>query len=80
MKELETTPWYICNEEDTNYCAYMDTDSVYIHAEPILRYLYPDFDTMSDEQKDEALIFFHHSYPVRILIVPDCVRSFAQFF
>ena len=55
MKELETTPWYICNEEDTNYCAYMDTDSVYIHAEPMLRYLYPDFDTMSDEQKDEAL-------------------------
>mgnify|MGYP003126595994 CR=1 FL=1 len=55
MKELETTPWYICNEEDTNYCAYMDTDSVYIHAEPILRYLYPNFDTMSDEQKDEAL-------------------------
>jgi len=55
MKGLETTPWYICNEEDTNYCAYMDTDSVYIHAEPMLRYLYPDFDTMSDEQKDEAL-------------------------
>jgi hypothetical protein len=55
MKELETTPWYICNEEDTNYCAYMDTDSVYIHAEPMLRHLYPDFDTMSDEQKDEAL-------------------------
>jgi DNA polymerase elongation subunit (family B) len=55
MKELETTPWYICNEEDTNYCAYMDTDSVYIHAEPMLRYLYPNFDTMSDEQKDEAL-------------------------
>ena len=27
MKYLEETPWFICDKEDTNYCAYVDTDS-----------------------------------------------------
>jgi hypothetical protein len=39
MKHLEETPWWICDKEDTNYCAYMDTDSVYLDAEPILKHL-----------------------------------------
>ena len=55
MKHLEQTPWFICDQEDTNYCAYVDTDSNYFHAEPILRHLYPNFDKMSDLEKDEAL-------------------------
>ena len=55
MKHLEQTPWFICDQEDTNYCAYVDTDSNYFHAEPILRHLYPNFDEMSDLEKDEAL-------------------------
>ena len=38
-----------------NYCAYVDTDSNYFHAEPILKALLPDFDEMSDEDKDEKL-------------------------
>ena len=55
MKHLEDTPWWICDSEDTNYCSYVDTDSNYFHADPILRYLYPNFDEMSDKRKDNAL-------------------------
>ena len=55
MKHLEDTPWYICDKGDTNYCAYMDTDSVYIHAEPILKNLYSNFEQMTSEEKDSAL-------------------------
>ena len=55
MKHLEEVPWYICDEEDINYCTYSDTDSVYLHAEPLLRYLHPNFDNMPGEQKDEEL-------------------------
>tara|TARA_Y100000296_G_C5134002_1_gene237161 strand:+ start:140 stop:1129 length:990 start_codon:yes stop_codon:yes gene_type:complete len=55
MKHLQDTPWWICDPEDTNYCSYVDTDSNYFHAEPLLRHLYPNFDEMSDKDKDNAL-------------------------
>jgi len=55
MKFLEETPPIICNPKDTNYVIYSDTDSLYVHAEPILRYLYPDFDQMSSKDKDNKL-------------------------
>ena len=55
MKHLEDTPWWICDPEDTNFVAYSDTDSIYIHAEPLLKHLYPDFDQMSSEDKDDKL-------------------------
>lgn len=55
MKHLEETPWFICDKEDENYCAYVDTDSNYFNAEPILKHLYPDFELFSDEEKDEKL-------------------------
>jgi DNA polymerase elongation subunit (family B) len=55
MKHIEDTPWWICDLEDTNYVAYSDTDSIYIHAEPLLRHLYPDFEEMSSEKKDDKL-------------------------
>ena len=55
MKQLETTPWFICDKEDENYCVYVDTDSNYYNAEPMLRKLYPNFDSMSEEERDEAL-------------------------
>ena len=55
MKHLEDTPWWICDPEDTNYVAYSDTDSIYIHAEPLLRHLYPNFEEMSSEEKDDVL-------------------------
>jgi hypothetical protein len=35
MITLETTPWFICQEEDINYCAYVDTDSNYYNAEEV---------------------------------------------
>jgi DNA polymerase elongation subunit (family B) len=55
MKHIQDTPWWICDPEDTNYVAYSDTDSIYIHAEPLLRHLYPDFEEMSSEEKDNKL-------------------------
>lgn len=55
MKHIEDTPWWICDPEDTNYVAYSDTDSIYIHAEPLLKHLYSDFDQMSSEDKDDKL-------------------------
>ena len=55
MKHLEDTPWWICDEGDYNFCAYVDTDSNYFNAEPLLKHLYPNFEEMSDEQKDNVL-------------------------
>ena len=55
MKHLEETPWFICDKEDTNYCAYVDTDSNYFNAEPILLHLFPDFESLSDKEKDSKL-------------------------
>ena len=55
MKHLEETPWWICDADDENYCAYVDTDSNYFNAEPILKHLYPDFESFPDEEKDEKL-------------------------
>ena len=55
MKHLEETPWWICDEGDYNFCAYVDTDSNYFNAEPLLKHLYPNFEEMSDEEKDDVL-------------------------
>ncbi len=55
MKHIEDTPWWICDKEDENYCAYVDTDSNYFNAEPILKHLYPNFETFNDKEKDSIL-------------------------
>lgn len=55
MIHLEETPWWICDEGDYNFCAYVDTDSNYFNAEPLLKHLYPNFEEMSDEEKDNLL-------------------------
>ena len=55
MKHLEETPWFVCDDGDTNFCAYIDTDSNYFNAEPLLKHLYPDFETFEDAKKDEIL-------------------------
>jgi hypothetical protein len=55
LKHLEDTPWFVCDPGDENYCSYIDTDSNYFNAEPILKHLYPDFELFSDEEKDEKL-------------------------
>tara|TARA_B100000780_G_scaffold233920_1_gene174172 strand:+ start:783 stop:1718 length:936 start_codon:yes stop_codon:yes gene_type:complete len=55
MKHIEDTPWWICDKEDENYCAYVDTDSNYFNAEPILKHLYPDFESYDDKDKDTKL-------------------------
>jgi hypothetical protein len=55
LKHLEDTPWFICDPGDENYCSYVDTDSNYFNAEPLLRHLYPDFDSFDDKKKDSKL-------------------------
>jgi len=55
MKQLEDTPWWICDPGDKNFCAYVDTDSNYFNAEPLLRHLYSNFEEMSDTEKDNVL-------------------------
>ena len=55
MKHIEDTPWWICDEGDKNFCAYVDTDSNYFNAEPLLKYLYPNFEDFNDEEKDDIL-------------------------
>jgi len=55
MKHLEETPWWICDVDDENYCAYVDTDSNYFNAEPLLLHLYPDFESKSNQEKDDIL-------------------------
>jgi DNA polymerase elongation subunit (family B) len=55
MKHLEETPWWICDEGDYNFCAYVDTDSNYFNAEPLLKHLYPNFEEMGEEEKDDVL-------------------------
>ncbi len=55
MKHLEETPWWICDKDDENYCAYVDTDSNYFNAEPLLLKLYPNFEELPAEEKDGIL-------------------------
>ncbi len=55
MKHLEETPWWICDADDENYCAYVDTDSNYFNAEPLLLKLYPNFEELTAEEKDDIL-------------------------
>ena len=52
MKHLELTPDFICEPGKTNYCAYVDTDSNYINASPLLKFLWDNYDEMDDEIKD----------------------------
>jgi DNA polymerase elongation subunit (family B) len=55
MRHLEDPPWWICDKDDKNYIAYSDTDSIYVHAEPLLKYLYPNFEEFDNIKKDEIL-------------------------
>ena len=55
MIQLENTPWFICKKDDTNFCAYVDTDSNYYNAEPLLKHLYPNFNEMDEDEKDTKL-------------------------
>lgn len=55
MKHLEEPQWFICNNEDKNFVSYIDTDSVYVNAEPLLKHLYPNFEELDDKEKDDIL-------------------------
>ena len=56
MKQLiNQIPEYICDKGDESYVIYSDTDSIYIHAHPLLKHLYPDFDKWGDKEKDNKL-------------------------
>ena len=55
MVNQEQIPWWICKEGDKNFCTYVDTDSNYFHAEPLLKHLYPNFLEMPEEEQDDLL-------------------------
>ena len=55
MSNQEEVPWWICKTGDKNFCTYVDTDSNYFYAEPILKHLYPNFDKMDEKEKDNVL-------------------------
>lgn len=55
MKQLENIPWWICDENDKSYVAYSDTDSIYVHAEPLLKHLNPDWEELEEVEKDNRL-------------------------
>ena len=46
MKHLENIPDWICKEGDNNICAYVDTDSNYYNAGPILNHKFPNFNSL----------------------------------
>ena len=52
MKHLEPTPNFICEPGKINYCAYVDTDSNYINAKPLLEFLWKGYKTLPDDVKD----------------------------
>ena len=53
MKQLiDTIPWFICDKEDQNLCTYVDTDSNYFSAYPILKHKYPEIDSMGPKEVD----------------------------
>ena len=52
MKQLEPTPDFICEPGKVNYCAYVDTDSNYINAKPLLEHLWSNYKDLDDEIKD----------------------------
>ncbi len=55
MGNQEEIPWWICKKEDKNFCTYVDTDSNYFHAEPLLKHLYPNFSELPEEDQDNLL-------------------------
>ena len=56
MKDLvDNVPWFICDNGDTNLCAYVDTDSNYFNAEPVLKHKYPNFEELDAKEKDNIL-------------------------
>lgn len=55
MSNQEEIPWWICKAGDKNFCTYVDTDSNYFYAEPLLKHLYPNFDKMDEKEKDNVL-------------------------
>ena len=75
MKHLEDTPWWICDPNDNNFVIYSDTDSIYIHAEPLLKHLHPNFNEMSSTEKDDALEVVALKYQD---IITDSYNNLAQ--
>lgn len=52
---LPDIPEIICKPEDENFCIYIDTDSNYFYAYPILKFLNPNFDNLEGKEKDDLL-------------------------
>lgn len=74
MKILESVPQTICNQNDINYCLYIDTDSNYFHALPLLKHINPNFDNLSEDEKDDMLELVANKYQS---IVNEYYNEFA---
>ena len=56
MRQLiDKIPDFICDEGDTSYILYSDTDSIYSHAVPYLKHKFPNYDSLDDKVKDNLL-------------------------
>jgi len=55
MNPIQEVPQEICSEGDYNYITYIDTDSLYVHAYPILKKLHYNFDNLEEKEKEEKL-------------------------
>lgn len=55
MKILQEIPEHICPRDNENFIIYSDTDSLYVHAEPLLLKMYPNFEEFSIQEKDDIL-------------------------
>ena len=63
--EIKTTPTQKY-EDCTGVVVYEDTDSCYVNAEPLLRKLYPDFDSMDEASKADKLEAMSLEYEKKI--------------
>ena len=77
MKQLQETPDFICEPGKINYCAYVDTDSNYIDASPLLKFLWNDYNEMEDAVKDNnaeqvAFQFEHEINNYYTSLAEDC--------
>lgn len=53
MKSLiDSIPWYICDSGDENLCTYVDTDSNYFSAYPVLKHYDPNIDQVDPKEVD----------------------------
>ena len=75
MKHLESVPSYICDNESGNYVAYCDTDSVYVHAHPILKERHSNFEDIKENEKDNLVQNVAEEYEKKVTTYYDLISK-----